>query len=307
MRVVVLVTINSLPSVLMDGVITNQQMSAGGEPGQTSLTIIGEDLTKLMDLQEFNGIPYPAMPQNVQVMTILTKYSMLGLIPLVIPPISMDVPIPTGRIPSHEGTDLHHILSLAEEVGYVFYVDAGPVPGMNTAYWGPQIKVGVPQPALNLDMDAHRNVDSLNFTFDSSSAELPVVLIQNPLTKVPIPIPIPKFNPLQPPLGLLGPPITRLAIRKGTAKLNALQAVGEGLAAASESLDAVTASGSLNVGRYGHVLKARKLVGVRGAGVAFDGLYYVTSVTSTIRRGEFTQSFALSRNGLVSVTPVVPV
>jgi hypothetical protein len=69
----------------------------------------------------------------------------------------------------------------------------------------------------------------------------------------------------------------------------------------------VTAQGSLSVLRYGRVLKARGLVGVRGAGIAYDGLYYVQSVTSTLRRGEFKQSFNLTRNGLVSITPRVPV
>jgi hypothetical protein len=55
------------------------------------------------------------------------------------------------------------------------------------------------------------------------------------------------------------------------------------------------------------MLKARQLVGVRGAGVAYDGLYYVQSVTSTLKRGQFKQNFQLTRNGLVSVTPrVVP-
>ncbi|MBS0465702.1 MAG: hypothetical protein JSR14_00590, partial [Proteobacteria bacterium] len=63
---------------------------------------------------------------------------------------------------------------------------------------------------------------------------------------------------------------------------------------------------SLNVLRYGRMLKARGLVGVRGAGVAYDGLYYVSSVTSTLKRGEFKQSFELTRNGLVSITPAVP-
>jgi hypothetical protein len=46
-------------------------------------------------------------------------------------------------------------------------------------------------------------------------------------------------------------------------------------------------------------------VGVRGAGPAFDGLYYVKSVTHRIKRGEYKQSFKLSRNGLVSTVPTV--
>ena len=38
--------------------------------------------------------------------------------------------------------------------------------------------------------------------------------------------------------------------------------------------------------------KSRQLVGVRGAGLPFDGLYYVKSVTHDIKRGEYKQSFA---------------
>ena len=59
--------------------------------------------------------------------------------------------------------------------------------------------------------------------------------------------------------------------------------------------------------RYGRLLRSRLLVGVRGAGLAYDGLYYVNSVTHNLERGEYKQSFSLSRNGLISTTPVVPV
>jgi len=307
MRVVLVATINLIPHVLMDGVITTQEISSGEQPGESTLTITGEDLTKVMDLQSFDGLPFPAMPVNVQVMTILAKYAVFGMIPLVIPPIVFDVPIPTMRIPSQQDTDLNYIRELAHKAGYVFYVEPGPVPGTNTAYWGPQIKVGVPQPALNVDMDFDRNVESLNFQFNSTKKDLPIVMIHNALTKVPIPIPIPDINPLQPPLGLVGPPVTKLSILKATGKLSAPEALGEGLTAASESMEAVTGSGSLDVARYGRLLKARSLVGVRGAGLAFDGLYYVDSVTTTIKRGSCKQNFRLTRNGLVSITPMVPV
>jgi hypothetical protein len=80
-----------------------------------------------------------------------------------------------------------------------------------------------------------------------------------------------------------------------------------GLAYASRHSDSVFGQGSLDVARYGHVLRSRQLVGVRGAGEAFDGLHYVTTVTSTLKRGEFTQSFSLARNGLLSTIPAVPV
>jgi hypothetical protein len=91
-----------------------------------------------------------------------------------------------------------------------------------------------------------------------------------------------------------------------TANLNPVQAVALGLARAAKSSDAVTGTGSLDVLRYGRILKARGLVGVRGAGQAFNGLYFVKSVTHKIKRGEYKQDFTLTRNGLISTVPKVP-
>lgn len=307
LRVIIIVTINGTPNVLMDGVMTNQSVSPGGQPGQSNLTITGEDLTKVMSLVDFSGIPYPCMPPEARVPLIIAKYAVFGMIPLVIPTLFPDPPIPVERIPIQEGTDLAYVERLAAEAGYVFYVEPGPAPGTNIAYWGPEIKVGVPQPALNVDMDAHTNVESLSFSFNSADTTLPVVFIQNQLTRIPIPIPIPNLNPLQPPLGVIPAPITNVTLLKETAKLSPMAALMTGLAVASQSADAVSGSGSLDVLRYGRLLKARSLVGVRGAGTAFDGLYFVKSVSTTIKRGEIKQSFELTRNGLVSITPKVPV
>ncbi|HLJ35927.1 MAG TPA: hypothetical protein VKU38_19875, partial [Ktedonobacteraceae bacterium] len=73
------------------------------------------------------------------------------------------------------------------------------------------------------------------------------------------------------------------------------------------SADVVSGSGQLDVVRYGQPLKARGLVGVRGASLAYDGLYYVTSVTHNIKRGEYKQSFNLVRDGLLPNVPrVIP-
>jgi hypothetical protein len=47
------------------------------------------------------------------------------------------------------------------------------------------------------------------------------------------------------------------------------------------------------------------MVGVRGAGITYDGMYYVESVTHNIKHGEYKQNFTLSRDGVVSQTPVV--
>ena len=300
-------TMNGSPQPLFDGVMTNVQMQPGGQGQPGSLTVTGEDVTKVMDKIDWSGLPFPAVPVEGRVALLCAKYAAFGLIPLIIPVLFPDVQIPIDKIPSQRGTDLAYIQELARQVGYVFYVEPGPAVGTNIAYFGPEIKVGVPQPALNVDMDALTNVESLSFTFDPEKGVLPIVFIQNQLTRVPIPIPIPNLNPLQPPLAALPTPLANITVMKDTAKMSPMRAISAGLAEAAKSQDAVTGSGSLDVLRYGRPLKARGLVGVRGVGVAYDGLYYVSSVTSTLKRGEFKQSFELTRNGLVSITPKVPV
>jgi len=306
LRVVLIVTVNGQPQPLFDGVVTNVELQAGQNGEAGSITVTGEDLTKVLDMIDFSGLPYPAMPIEARVALICAKYAAFGIIPLPIPALFPDVPIPVERIPSQQGTDLAYLQQLAEEVGHVFYIEPGEAPLTNIAYFGPEIKVGSPQPALNIDMDAHTNVESLNFSFDPTKGVLPIVFVQNPQTRIPLPIPIPNLNPLQPPLGVLSTPLANIRMLKDTAKMNPMQAISKGLNEAKKSQDSVTGSGRLDVLRYGRILKARKLVGVRGAGIAYDGLYYVKRVTSTIKRGEFKQNFDLSRNGLISITPTVP-
>jgi hypothetical protein len=305
-RVIIAVTVNGVTEVLMDGVMTNHEVTGGGNGRNPTLTVTGEDLTRVMDYIDFSGIPYPASPDFARVLLVLAKYAIFGIIPMVIPSVLMDVPLPIDRIPLHQGKDLGYVRMLAERVGYVFYLEPGPVPGVSKAYWGPEIRVGAPQPALNTDMDAHTNVDSLSFSYDAESATLPVMLIYLKESHTPLPIPVPSITPLSPPLGAIPPIPKKIEWITGLAKYNPVQAAAIGLAKAAKTADAVKASGSLNVLRYGRVLKARKLVGVRGGGMAFDGLYYVRRVTHRLKRGEYMQDFELSRNGLVSTVPTVP-
>jgi len=164
----------------------------------------------------------------------------------------------------------------------------------------------LPQPALNENMDSWTNVESLSFRYEPQSAVMPVVFVQEPNSKATIPIPIPSVNPLNPPLGAVIPVPTTVEELQDTAKLSPAQALMLGLARATETGDVVTGEGRLDVLRYGHILNARQLVGVRGAGLGFDGLHYVQKTTHQLKRGEYKQSFTLKRNGIISNLPMVP-
>jgi hypothetical protein len=310
MRVVLVATVNGVANVLMDGVITNHEISPGDKGSNSTLTLTGEDLTAWMNRTDLSGFPFPACPAEIRVEMLLTKYAVLGVVPQIIPSIMIDDPLPVDQIPSQQGTDLEYIRALADCVGYVFYLDPGPLPGTSRAYWGPQIKVGAAQRALSVDMDAYTNVESLRFNFDQQQNKIPTVFHYNQETHEVLSIPLPPITPLNPPLGLIPPlptnfPTDLTPVRDDLSMLSIPQALMIGLAAASQWAEAVTGEGTLDVTRYGGVLQARRLVGVRGAGRAFDGLYYVKSVTHKIKRGEYKQSFKLSRNGLVSTLPTV--
>ncbi|MCP3868832.1 MAG: hypothetical protein GY703_12185 [Gammaproteobacteria bacterium] len=315
-RVVITVTLAGETTVIMDGIISRYELSVSSEPGATTLTVTGLDISEIMNRLDLSGFPWPAMPPFARISVAIAKYAMYGIVPKVIPSVLMAAPNPLERIDTQRGTDLQYIRRLAREAGYIFNVQPGPAPGMSVAYWGPQIKTGVPQPALSVNMDAHTNVESMSLSFDGLKKTLFTFFIQQEQGKFPIPIPVPDITPLNPPLGAKYPPplsYTKLDtytpedLDDTTAKFDAVTAAARGLARASEASDVVAGSGTLDVPRYGHVLLAGKLVAVRGAGRAFDGHYYVSSVTHTIKAGDYKQGFQLTRNALISLSSEVDV
>lgn len=305
-RVVLVVTINGQSEPIIDGVTTNVEAQPG-QGGVAKLVVKGKDMSALMDIVELPGIPYPAMPPSARVLLCLAKYAALGVIPMVIPSILDIPPLPIQQIPQQRGSDYAYVKRLAQEAGYVFYLEPGPGPGTSKAYWGPEIRVGAPQPALTMNMDALNNVEEMSFTFDKEAKAIPIVLFQEGVSKVPIPVPIPDITPLNPPLGIVPPLPPRFEKLTNTAHLQAPQALMAGLAYASQHSDCVFGRGTLDVAKYGRLLKSRQLVGVRGAGLPFDGLFYVKSVAHEIERGSYKQGFSLARNALISTIPSVPV
>ncbi|WP_266168812.1 hypothetical protein [Dyella subtropica] len=306
LRVVLMATFGGLPQIIVDGIVLHHEVVPDAMKGSSKLVVTGEDLSALMNLVDFSGLPYPGMSPDMRVLMILGKYAGFGIVPEVIPVAIPDIEVPLVKMPSQKSTDLTYVQQLAKENGYVFYMTPGPLPGTSQAYWGPQVRIGIPQQCLNVNLDAWTNVESLNFRYQPQNSVLPIVFIQDPLSKMVIPIPIPPVTPFNPPLGLVVPIPQKIEPLNDTAKLQPGQALMQGMARAVESADVITGEGTLDVLRYGQVLRARSLVGMRGAGIAFDGLYYVDSTTHRLKPGEYKQSFVLKRNALIANTPVVP-
>jgi hypothetical protein len=304
-RVVIIATLRGIPNVIMDGVVTRHEIAPSNEPGQSTLTVTGEDPSVLMSVVDGKVI-WPAMPDIARLNIILAKYAFVGLVPVVLPHPIITVRRPTEGYDVQTGADLNYIKGLASQCGYTFYIEPGPAPLSSIAYFGPDLRIPIPQPALSVNLDWETNVESLNFSLDGLAKKILVLTIFDPAThKVPIPIPVPNIDVIKPPLGLRLTPPAKIEFPGRMAHLPPDEAAKRAFGLMRDGSQAVSGSGSLNVMRYGRILRARMLVGVRGAGATYDGLYYVESVTHNIKRGEYKQNFTLARDGVVTQTPVV--
>ncbi len=306
-RIVVVVTFNVVPWVLMDGVITDQQLDPGTEPGTGTLTVTGEDVSVMMDMEE-RSAEHPAQDETVIANKIILTYARYGLIPLVIPLPSLDIPIPVERTPVQQGTDLEYLRDMAGRYGYVFYIKPGPAPLTNIAYWGPPEHMGIPQRALSVNMGPDSNVEDISFRNNALGPALMSGNVQDRQTNQTMPVRT--FAGTRSPLSsqpayLANQPNVRTRQFRQSG-LNTMQSYARAQGQTDASMDDVlTATGNLNSLRYGNILQPRGLVGLRGVGYNHDGLYYVKRVTHDIRKGQYQQNFTLTREGKGALTPVV--
>jgi hypothetical protein len=299
-RVIIAVVFGVVPEVLIDGIITHHQLAPSDEPGQSTLTVTGKDVSVMLDLAEKND-SYPNQPDALIVTRVLLQYAQYGLVPKPAP--TTDVPIELERVPRQQETDLKFLQRLAQRNGFVFYIEPLTV-GVNTAYWGPEDRLSLPQSALTLGLGSLANLKSLSFSQDGLAPSGAEGKFVEPITKTSLPIPpLPSLR--VPPLALSPASPRRTTLLRSTSNQDPAQAATTVVAAVSKTPDAVTAEGEMDATRYGHALRARRLVGVRGAGFSYDGLYYVRRVTHALTPGSYSQKFTLSREGTGSTLPAV--
>ncbi|GAA1857091.1 hypothetical protein [Myceligenerans crystallogenes] len=308
-RVVVLLTRGVLPQTLVDGIVTETTFQPGGTDQRAEISVTGQDVSLLLDRNEL-AAEHIGLEDSLQVLRIAGPYATQRIVPLVLPPPVMNPPLPMERTPTQQGTDWQHLQQLARWHGYVCYVVPGPFPGPTTLYWGPAVRVGVPQPALSVDLGSATNVrGAVSFRTDVLAPELVAGEVQDP--RAGTTIPVRTVAPTRPPLAAF--PVsaehraqlrTRLLRDPGA---GATSALGRAQGVTDATADAVTATGTLSGGEYGSVLRPRALVGMRGAGLVNDGLWYVKQVVHRVARGSYTADFTLTRDGYGALSPVVRV
>ena len=301
-RVILVVRFTLAPEVLMDGMITNIQLNPDETPGESTLTITGEDVSVMMDLTE-ESRSYPAQPDFTKVTQIIARYiGEYGLVPPTMPasPEPMNARSPLEQIDQQPAnlTDRAYLTGLAQMYGYVFYITPGPVPGVNRVHWGPPERSSILQPALSLNMGPFSNIESIHFRYDglapqrvryTERGESGMVESRSSSRNLPLARDIAEAR--------------RATQLTGSSCRAHAQAQG----VVDRSFDgAVTATGELNGVRYNRLLQPRKLVALRGAGDTYSGAYYVKEVTHRIGSGDYKQAFTLQREGTGSTIPAAP-
>jgi hypothetical protein len=308
-RVIVTVGLNSRPPrVLLDGIITYQEFTPSTEPGDSTLTIMGEDVSVMMDLEE-KSVEHLELDDQSIVESLIGSYAKYGLTPKLSKPQWTERPLKTERVPVQLGTDLDYIRELADRHGFVFYLMPGPGTGSNVAYWGPPDRKATPSPPLTVNMGSWTNVESINFQYDA----LAVVKVKGQVQDR-------KSNQIQPVssessrrASLAAEPAlttqtrTRTVQFRQTARLQN-QADAYTQAMVDRATDGViTARGELDSRTYGDLLQHGGTVDLRGAGHTYDGRYYVNEVTHTINGEGHKQRFTLTREGTGSTISSVTV
>ncbi|MDJ0509131.1 MAG: hypothetical protein QNJ64_07740 [Crocosphaera sp.] len=301
-RVIIVVTIGAKPQVLIDGMITNRELSPNSRPGDSTFTITGESISIMMGLEEKTQT-YIAQDEVTIARIIILKYAKYGLKPNIINPRLKNRPTRNSWIPLQSNqTDFCYLQQIGKRYGFVFYVTPGPAIGVNTAYWGPPKQKAQPQAPLTVNMGSFSNVESINLQYDGLSATMFKASVQDRKTNKIRKLDESKSDRRR--LAKKSALSSQLAVRSkrfcqtGVDRKEA-DAYIQGMVDSSVD-NVVTVTGEIDVVRYGTPLVLRRLVTLRGVGITYDGLYYIKSVTHKLRQGSYKQDFTLTREGLIS-------
>ena len=301
-RVVIGVWMGAKLEPLIDGVIYNHQVSPGEQPGTSTLTISGRDISIMLDLKEIDE-KHAQQPDSSIVQKILqNNYAQYGIIPPFEITTTTEIPTETERIPRQHETDLKYIQRLAERNSFVFYIEPVTM-SLNKAHWGPEKRTEMSQPALSYDLGPSTNVKNLSFMNDALAPINTDGSYLDPVTKTSNRIP--ELSPIRLSLTAKTSSARRTERLRCTAYRKSDEAQAAAKAAKTAASEPISAEGELETLRYGSVLRPRRKVGVRGVGRSYNGDYFVQSVTHRIERGIYTQTFKLRRDGTGAASPKV--
>lgn len=317
-RVVLVVTLNGNAQTLINGVMNQQEFTPSAELGRSTFSIMGEDISGFME-QSQQPLEHIKQDEKTIVEKILNsaRYSKYQIKVSLGDKLEKFSPAQRalrtdGFVPSQQTSDWEYINQLAERFGYVFYITPGPRLLENTAYWGPPTREKIVQPIITVNMGGLTNASAIKFNFNPRSATKVDGYVQDQRTNEIGSVKSIDSNRKPLAAASVGSLVTNKSQKAPSPDLRQVSSFREtaretviaqfyAQSQVNQSNDNVlTVSGELDTVRYGAFLQLRGLVNLRGVGYTYDGTYYIKSITHNIRKGDYKQSFTLTREGLGS-------
>jgi hypothetical protein len=295
-RVVIGVLLGARLHPLIDGVIYYEQLRADKASGSFHLTVMGRGIGAVLASKVQVGVHANESSSDIVRKIISSRYTTeYGIVGLDGISETDDRASEQQRTPSQNDTDLTYIKKLARRNGFIFYIEPETL-GTTKVYWGPADRRTAPLPSLVYEMGSASNTTDLDFSHDAQAPFRVEGDTIAPDTKMSQKIQAPTRTPG---LAVARPtPANRTVRLPNAARLTPAEAQVAAAAMEEEADPAVTARGSLDTVRYGDVLRAHRVVGVRGAGLSYDGDYLIRRVIHEIETGKYVQRFYLGRKGL---------
>jgi phage protein D len=292
--------------VLTEGYVTEVTAHFEDAGRQPYFEVRGLDATVLMTLEE-KIVAWPNLSDGDIATQILAGYSL--------------VPDVTSTNPVHQendmtvmqrGTDLQFLRSLARRHGFEVGVERDFVSGMVTGFFREPKLDGTPQKTLAVAFGDQSSLSTFEVSVDSLR---PLAAEADQIDVKARTVGTGTATDLQ--LTAIGDSdLAALAGDAAAGLVSAKDVVGKVWLAADPTSDATeltglaqavrdeagwlaTARGDIRSDVYRSVLRANRLVVVKGAGTRYSGTYYVTSVTHRLTgSGDYEQRFEARRNAL---------
>lgn len=284
--------IGTQTETLIQAYVIETSVDFSTQPGQTVMSIVAMDPSALMNLEE-KVRPWPDMSDSEIATTIFEEYGFT-----VQARDSQPARPESETTTLQRCTDIQFLQQLAERNGYECYVETSPS-GEVEGHFHPPNTSQRPQGVLTVNMGQDTNVSA--FSVRNDMLRPTTVKVKGLDVDSLSDQPAESEEQSDQGLGTNAPasndrPRVVLLTGNGLAKSGELQTAAQ--AVVDESGWAIRAEGELNTSTYGAVLRAKRMVSVRGVGRAFSGAYYVDRVLHILSGDGWKQRFSLRRNAL---------
>jgi phage protein D len=276
---------------LISGYITHVKPSFTPDITQCTLEVWGMDASVLMDREE----KLKDWPNKKDSDIAAEIFSLYGLAPETEDTaVIHDEAISTTI---QRETDIQFLRRLALRNGFECYVE-----GKKGYFRSPQIDA-TPQPVLAVHFGDETNVQQFSLEVNAlTPANIAMFQIDRTTKEV---LDVTTASSQQAALGEIDAPgLLTAVMNPGVVVVGSVVVTGQPeMMALCQGLYEqgswfVTGVGEVAANDYGHVLKAKQTVPIKGIGETYSGIYYVTHVTHSFTSNGYTQSFRVKRNGL---------